>query len=50
MYGSRSDFDRITTMVTRISSFAMTDDNKTPMYIHFALKQTHPEIYGQYLA
>jgi hypothetical protein len=50
MYGSCSDFDRITTMVTRISSFATTDDNKTPMYIPFALKQTHPEIYGQYLA
>jgi hypothetical protein len=50
IYGSRDDFDRITTLVTRISSFATTDDNKTPLYVPFALKKSHPEIYGQYLA
>jgi hypothetical protein len=50
MYGSRTDFDRTTTLVTRISSFASTDDNTTPMYVPFALKKSHPEIYGQYLA
>jgi hypothetical protein len=50
MYGSRTDFDRIATLVTHISSFATTVDNKTPMYVPFALKQSHPEIYGQYLA
>jgi hypothetical protein len=50
MYGSRPDVDRITTLVTRISSYATTVDNKSPMYVPFALKQSHPEVYGQYLA
>jgi hypothetical protein len=50
MYGSRDDFDRITTLLTIISSFATTDDNKTPLYVPFALKKSYPEIYGQYLA
>jgi hypothetical protein len=50
MYGVRTDADRITLLVTRICSFATTIDNKTPMYVPFALKKSHPEIYGQYLA
>jgi hypothetical protein len=50
MNGSQTDFDRTTTMVTRISSFATTADDKTRMYVPFALKQSHPEIYGTYLA
>jgi hypothetical protein len=49
-YGSRPDVNRITTLVTRISSYATTVDNKSPMYVPFALKQSHPEVYGQYLA
>jgi hypothetical protein len=49
-YGSPEDFDRSTSLITRICSFAETDDNETPMYIPFALKKSHPEIYGQYLA
>jgi hypothetical protein len=49
MYDSTLDFDRITTKVTRISSFATTADNKMPMYVPFALKTSHHEIYGQYL-
>jgi hypothetical protein len=50
MYGARSDADHITLLVTRICSFATTIDNKTLMYVPFALKTSHPEIYGQYLA
>jgi hypothetical protein len=50
MYGPRTDADHITLLVTRICSFATTIDNKTPMYVPFALKKDHPEIYGQYLA
>jgi hypothetical protein len=48
MYGAHDDFDRITTLVTRIAFFATTVDNKSPLYVPFALKQSHPEIYGQY--
>jgi hypothetical protein len=50
MYGVRSNADRIILLVTRICSFATTIDNKTPMYVLFALKTSHPKIYGQYLA
>jgi hypothetical protein len=50
MYGTREDFDRTTTMLTRLSSFASKDDDKSPLYVPFALKRSHPEIYGQYLA
>jgi hypothetical protein len=50
MYGVRTDADRITVLVTGICSFATTIDNKPPMYVPFALKKSHPEIYGQYLA
>jgi hypothetical protein len=50
MYGSRADFDHTTTMITRISSFATTIDDKSPMYVPFALKTSHPEVFGQYLA
>jgi hypothetical protein len=50
MYGSCTDSDRTTTMVTRISSFATTADDKTPMYVPFTLKKSCPEIYGKYLA
>jgi hypothetical protein len=50
MYGVRTDADRITVLITRVCSFATTVDNKTPLYVPFALKKSHPEIYRQYLA
>jgi hypothetical protein len=50
MYGLHSNFDRVTVLITRISSYATTVDDKSPMYVPFVLKQSHPEIYGQYLA
>jgi hypothetical protein len=50
MYGSKPDFDRTTHMITRLSSFATTEDDTTPMYVPFALKLSHPEVYGKYLA
>jgi hypothetical protein len=50
MYETRDDFDRSTTMITHLTSFATADDDKTPCYVPFALKRNHPNIYGQYLA
>jgi hypothetical protein len=50
MYGTREDLDRTTTLVTRLSSFASLDDDKSPLYVPFALKQSHPDVYGNYLA
>jgi hypothetical protein len=50
MFGSHDDFDRTTVMLTRISKFAGISDNKSPLYVPFALKKSHPEIYGNYLA
>jgi hypothetical protein len=50
MYGSHEDCDRTNIMLTQISSFAGIDDNKSPLYVPFAMKRSHPEIYGQYLA
>jgi hypothetical protein len=50
MYGSRPYYDHITTLVMWISSYATTVDDKSPMYVPFALKQSHPDVYGHYLA
>jgi hypothetical protein len=50
MYSTREDFDRATTLLTRLSTFAGLDDNKSPLYVPFALKKSHPEVYGEYLA
>jgi hypothetical protein len=50
MYGTSGDFDRTTILLTRLSSFASLDDATSPLYVPFALKKSHPEVYGQYLA
>jgi hypothetical protein len=50
MYGTREDFDRTTTLVTCLSTFASLDDDKSPLYVPFALKHSHPDVYGNYLA
>jgi hypothetical protein len=36
-------------MLTRILKYAKIDDNKSPMYVPFTLKKSHPEIYDRYL-
>jgi hypothetical protein len=50
MYGSRPEYDRTTPLVTRISLYATTVDDKSPLYVPFALKQSHPDVYSHYLA
>jgi hypothetical protein len=50
MFGTPEDFDRTTIMLTRISKYAGISDTTLPIYVPFALKKSHPELYGNYLA
>jgi hypothetical protein len=44
MYCTRDDFDRTTTLLTRPSTYTSQDNNKTHLYVSFALKTSHPEV------
>jgi hypothetical protein len=50
MYTAADDADTVTTLITRISSFAASENSFSPFYVPFALKTHHPDVYGSYLA
>jgi hypothetical protein len=50
MYADAADVDNVTNMITRLSSFAASENSFSPVYVPFALKKHHPGIYASYLA
>jgi hypothetical protein len=50
MYTDAGDADTVTNLITRLSSFADSENSFSPFYVPFALKTHHPDVYGAYLA
>jgi hypothetical protein len=50
MYADADAADTVTNMITRLSSFAASENSLSPCYVPFALKAHHPDVYGSYLA